>query len=140
MIFTEFLASQKTPRILKSKRLIESRPWNIILVCKIIDIHSRKNLDKNQEPGADAKFKDINAAYECLSDQKKKSTYDQFGEEGLKEGGGGGGFGGGFGGDPNEIFRMFFGGGGMGGRGGRGNPFGGRGGGMRYFIAAFQII
>jgi len=90
--------------------------------------------DKNQEAGADAKFKDINAAYECLSDQKKKSTYDQFGEEGLKEGGGGGGFGGGFGGDPNEIFRMFFGGGGggMGGRGGRGNPFGGRGGGMNF--------
>lgn len=32
--------------------------------------------DKNQEPGAEAKFKDINEAYEVLSDDTKKNNYD----------------------------------------------------------------
>merc|ERR1711953_461813 len=77
--------------------------------------------DKNQgDASAEAKFKEISAAFEVLSDPKKKETYDRFGEEGLQGGGGGGG---GFGGaDPNDIFRMFFGGGG-GGFGGGGRNF-----------------
>ena len=53
---------------------------------------------------------------EVLSDEKKRSLYDQVGEQGMKEGGAGGGF---HGGDPFDIFNMFFGGGGGGG------PFGG---------------
>ena len=74
--------------------------------------------DKNKSPGAEAKFKEIAEAYEVLSDPKKKSTYDQFGEDGLK--GGIGGFQGAtFQGDPHEIFRQFFGG---------QDPFGGKGG------------
>ena len=57
---------------------------------------------------------------EVLSDEKKRTMYDQVGEQGMKEGGGGGG---GFhSGDPFDIFNMFFGGGGGGG------PFGGGGG------------
>lgn len=73
--------------------------------------------DKNQEPGAEAKFKEISSAFEVLSDKDKREIYDKYGEEGLQrqQGGGCGGFGGA---DPNEIFRMFFGGGGMGGMGG----------------------
>jgi DnaJ family protein A protein 2 len=43
--------------------------------------------DKNPN-GAD-KFKEISHAYEILSDPKKKSIYDQYGEEGLNENGGG---------------------------------------------------
>lgn len=42
-------------------------------------------------------------------DDEKRSIYDRYGEEGLKNGGGGGsGFGGG---DPFDIFSHFFGGG-----------------------------
>ena len=44
-----------------------------------------------------------------MSHDRKTQVFFRFGEEGLQGGGGGGG---GFGGaDPNDIFRMFFGGG-----------------------------
>jgi len=77
--------------------------------------------DKNPDDAkAQEKFKEISEAYGILSDKDKRSTYDNYGEQGLKEGGGGrgGGFGGG---DPFDIFNMFFnGGGGMGGPRSRG--------------------
>ena len=71
--------------------------------------------------GDEAKFKEINEAYEVLSDEGKKSNYDQFGEAGAQGGFGGGGFsGGGFDassmGGFEDIFGSFFGGGGGGGR------------------------
>ena len=40
----------------------------------------------------------VAAAYETLTDEKKRQVYDQYGEEGLKQGGGGGPGGGGPGG------------------------------------------
>lgn len=44
--------------------------------------------DKNQgDPKAEAKFKEIQEAYEILSDPKKKSSYDQFGSASFKNGG-----------------------------------------------------
>ena len=56
-------------------------------------------------------------AYEVLSDPDKREIYDEFGEQGIKEGTGRGG--GGFT-SPTDLFNMFFGGGGPPGAGGGG--------------------
>lgn len=57
--------------------------------------------DKGGDP---EKFKEITKAYECLSDDEKRKTYDRFGEEGLEQGGGGG--------DASDLLSQMFGGGG----------------------------
>lgn len=99
--------------------------------------------DRNKAADAESKFKEVNEAYEILSNDQKRQTYDQFGHAAFdpSAGGGFGGFGG-FGGtrsgrsgpftytytssggptnfgnfdfsDPFEIFESFFGGGGGG--------------------------
>lgn len=94
--------------------------------------------DKNKEKDAEAKFKEINEAYQILSDADKRKTYDQFGHAAFDPASGMGGMGGnpfsgGFQqgpftwtyttsaggenpfenmdfGDPFEIFETFFGG------------------------------
>ena len=66
--------------------------------------------DRNSEPGAEAKFKEINEAYEVLSDQERRATYDRFGHAGLDGNMGSRGFDG-FGpfGGFGDIFDAFFG-------------------------------
>ncbi|MBI3379525.1 DnaJ domain-containing protein [Candidatus Gottesmanbacteria bacterium] len=44
--------------------------------------------DRNKSADATEKFKEINKAYEVLSDSKKKEVYDQYGESAFKPGGG----------------------------------------------------
>jgi molecular chaperone DnaJ len=91
-----------------------------------------KQFHPDRNPGdtaAEEKFKQISAAYEVLSDQNKRATYDRFGAEGPNPFGAGAGFGGqggqGFG-DLFDILNGVFGGGfggqqGFGGQGGRGS-------------------
>jgi molecular chaperone DnaJ len=65
--------------------------------------------DVNAEAGADIRFKEINEAYQVLSDPQRRQSYDMFGTAGL--GGDAGGFGTGAGfGNFSDIFDAFFGG------------------------------
>jgi curved DNA-binding protein len=85
--------------------------------------------DINKEESAQEKFKEINAAYEVLSDPEKKAQYDQFGDQMF----GGQNFhdfarGQGAGVDLDEILRQMFGGGAGGFSGGGFGGFGGFGG------------
>ncbi len=88
---------------------------------KAVELHPDK------QGGDEAKFKELNEAYEVLKDSSKRQRYDQFGHAGVGGNGGAGGnpFGGGFNGQNvnfdfgdlglGDIFSSFFGGGASGG-------------------------
>ncbi len=85
--------------------------------------HPDNNLDNKEE--AEKKFKEVNEAYEILSDAQKRAAYDRYGHAAFDQTGGfggGGGQGGFYGGgadfDMGDIFNMFGGGFGFGGGGG----------------------
>lgn len=82
---------------------------------------AKKYHPDNKETGDEAKFKEIQEAYDILYDDQKRATYDQFGHAAFEQNGGAGPgngnpFGGGFGGfsdmnvDLGDIFSSFFGG------------------------------
>ncbi|KAF5336033.1 hypothetical protein D9611_006421 [Ephemerocybe angulata] len=100
--------------------------------------------DKNGAPGADEAFKLVSKAFQVLSDPQKRAAYDSSGADPESRFGGrpsSSGFspqsfgGGGFDGEisPEDLFNMFFGGGG----GGFGNGFSGGFGGPTMFSASF---
>ncbi len=64
--------------------------------------------DVNKTPEAEAIFKEVNEAYQVLSDDQKRAVYDRFGHDGL-QGAGYNDFSGGFG-DLSSIFEEIFGG------------------------------
>ncbi len=90
------------------------------------------DLNKNN-PDAAEKFKEVQEAYEILNDSDKRARYDQYGHAGVGDDAGFGGFGGGFGqgGGFDDIFDMFFGGGG----GGRCQRVPARGADLQYNLA-----
>ena len=63
--------------------------------------------DHNSDQTAEDKFREVSEAYQILSDDQKRSTYDQFGSAAFEGQGGGGGFGGGFQGFGSSFADVF---------------------------------
>ncbi|MCP4422366.1 MAG: molecular chaperone DnaJ [Chloroflexi bacterium] len=77
--------------------------------------------DVNKEAGAEDRFKEVQRAYEILSDDQKRQAYDSYGHAGVENGAGGFGAGAGFG-NISDIFEELFNVGFSGNRRRRGGP------------------
>lgn len=96
----------------RSKDVDTSKLYEVLGVEKDVDAKTLKKtyrklcLKHHPDKGGDEhKFKEINAAYEILSDPKKRELYDQYGLEGVEQDGGPSAAAG------EDLFSMFFGGG-----------------------------
>jgi len=75
-------------------------------VAEIKKAYKKLAMTHHPDKGGDPeKFKEVSAAYDVLSDDAKRSEYNQFGDDGpmMQQGGFGGGF------DPSDIFAHMFG-------------------------------
>lgn len=97
----------------RNKDVDTTKLYEVLGVDKDVDEKSLKKayrklcLKHHPDKGGDEHvFKEVNAAYEILSDPKKRELYDQYGLEGVEQEGGPGGPG------ADDLFSMFFGGGG----------------------------
>ena len=90
------------------KEVDNSKFYEILGVDKKADFNTIKKayfkLARTHHPdrgGDKDKFQEIQGAYEVLSDKEKRELYDKYGEDGIKEGGGGG--------HPGDLFSNLFG-------------------------------
>ena len=91
--------------------------YKILGVCRDADSNEIKKAyrrlalkfhpDKNKDPDAEDKFKEISEAYEVLSDPDKRSVFDRFGENGLRGQANGEGDSFTYGGGNGQTFRTF---------------------------------
>jgi len=123
-------------KILGVEKTVNAQDLKKAFYKKAHTCHPDKAKDETERKEFEAKFKELNEAYQVLSDENKRAQYDRFGAAGVNGGGAGGPGGGGFNwqdwsnmaggaggaqgmnfdfGDFSDIFEGFF-GGGMGGR------------------------
>lgn len=109
--FEEFAGMHGGPRRGGPKKDVDTKKFYDLLgveknatLDQIKKAFRKKALKEHPDKGGDPdKFKELSYAHEVLTDRDKRELYDQYGEEGLKQGGGGGG--------AEDIFSAMFGGG-----------------------------